>query len=188
MVALVVAAPVARGALPAIQTAPNTPAGERVVRHYLQSLGQADRQDGPNYIPVPGSARVVFSAATRYGEYTIWAARTKGARGSATVFSSPRLGISSSSGVAGVRLPKGPFVQMASGGASPPLKVREMWGQTSSGVARVQVVLKDGSRQDAILERRWFLFTQDFGHPKPVALLGYDRQDLLIARNRRRMF
>jgi hypothetical protein len=171
LVALVVA-PVARGALPVRQTAPNTPAGKRVVDDYLQSLGQAD------------SARVVFSAAARYGEYTIWEAR------GATVFSSPRLGISSVSGLFGdVRLPKGPFVRMWPAAiASRPFKIREVWGHASPGVARVQVALKDGSRQNAILRGRWFVFAQDIGHPKPVELLGYDRRGRLIAHSRRGMF
>jgi hypothetical protein len=80
---------------------------------------------------------------------------------------------------------------MTTGGEMPlpPFRIRETWGQTSAGVARVRVVLADGSRRDAtLLQHRWFVFTQDSRRPAPIALLGYDSRNRLIARNREGMF
>jgi hypothetical protein len=76
-------------------------------------------------------------------------------------------------------------VRTRGGGAAPPLKVREVYGQASADVVRVQAILKDGTRRDAILRDGWFVFTQDFGHPKVVVLVGYDRGGRFIARSGR---
>jgi hypothetical protein len=197
LLAAALAVIVAGGALAAIRlgprldTAPDTPAGAAAARGHLGALAEhtptLPGEDHANFVPIPATARAVFSARTRYGEYTIWRARTKGARGRATVYSSPRMGISSSHGVE-VRLPRGPYVQMTGGGASPVLHARELFGRASASVRKIEVVLKDGSRREAILRHGWLLFTQDFGHPPPVRLLGRDRHGRVVATSRRSLF
>jgi len=168
---------------PDIQSAPNTPAGARTARSLLEAIARNTPTlpgEAPPPVAIPTTARVVFSARTSHGEYTLWRARNRDGRGWSTIYSSPRLGMAESAG--DPPLPRPPFVAIISGGGSPILHAREIWGRASKEIARVEVVLKNGSRSQAILERGWFLFAQDFGHPKPVALLGFDRHGRVVAR------
>jgi beta-lactamase regulating signal transducer with metallopeptidase domain len=194
LAALAARAPAAAGRAgtvfrPSLPSAPNTQAGARIARGFLEGIARHTPQlpgEGPPAIPDPASARVVFSTMTRYGEYTIWRARNKDSRGATTIYSSPRMGMAASSG--DPPIPPAPYLVLVSGAASPPLKAREVWARASESVVRVQAVLKDGSRLKAILKHGWVLFAQDFGHPKVVALVGYDRGGHIIARTPGRVF
>jgi hypothetical protein len=166
------------------EVAPNTPAGER----YVQDLFQRFRELAPtppagglsNFAPDPKTARVVFSARTRYGEYTIWHARTDGPLGRALLFSSPRNGVNGSFGGPS-RLPRAPYITIEGGAASRMGGAREFFGRVSPGIRRVRVDLPNGGRARAIVANGWFLFTQDFGHAKPVRLVGLDRHGHVVA-------
>ncbi|MGE4178009.1 MAG: hypothetical protein AB7G65_19455 [Thermoleophilia bacterium] len=165
-------------------TAPPVIAGERAeVVAYIRGSGDAR----PNFRPLPGTAHAVFRHATPAGDYTIWRARTVGPRGAATVFVSPRAGVSGSVGV-GQRIPDRPYVRHEGGAAVPGAAVREVYGRASADIARVVVILKDGSRRDAWTQGGWWVFTQPFGHPKPVGLEGFDAAGRRVAVNHRPVF
>jgi hypothetical protein len=55
-------------------------------------------------------------------------------------------------------------------------------------VARVEVLLTDGSRRRAIPRDGWFVFTQDDGRAKPVPLIGLDGRSRVAARADGRLF
>lgn len=168
---------------PPIVTAPDSPRGRRIAMGVLAHLPKG----GPNETVEPDTARVAFSWQSRFGEYTIWRASTQGRRGAATLFSSPRVGYTLSYGVER-RLPSAPYVFHVGGGAWPPRGVRELYGRASSSIARVQVRLKNGALQDAALFDGWWVFTQDIGNAKPVALVGSDPRGRVIVRNDRPIF
>jgi hypothetical protein len=175
---------------PGIRGAPNTPEGRHRVVALLEDFAAhvpSSRKGHENFEPLPSTAHVVFSVTTRYGEYTIWRARTVGRRGAATAYASPRFGIVLAVGPENP-LPKPPYVLATSAGGLPAAKVREIWGRASPSVARVVVVLKGGGRAPAILRGGWWVFTQDVRHPKPVAVLGLDGGGRVVARDRRRPF
>ena len=178
-----IADPAGRETQGGVATAPDTTVGRREAIEYFSRLPKGS----PNESVRPETARIVFSAPSRFGEYTIWRARTEGPRGSATLFSSPRVGLSSSNGVE-PELPPAPYVFHASGGAWPPLGVRELWGRASSSIARVRILLKDGARETVDARNGWWVFTQDFADPKPVGLQGLDAHGRVIVSNNRRIF
>jgi hypothetical protein len=166
------------------EVAPNTPEGARFVRDFLQNLREhtpllpGDRPS--DFALDPGTARVVFSARTRHGEYTIWRARAESPRGGALLFSSPRIGFQGAHGVFR-RLPRAPYLWLDGGGGSPVAGARELYGRVSPSVVAVRAQLKNGRREPAMVAGGWFVFTQDFGHAKPIRLDGLDRRGRVVA-------
>ena len=169
-------------ATPTPPTAPDTPAGRRAAVAYLANLSGRTPNE-PREPRRPGSC----SHAHPHGAYTIWRARTEGARGSATLYSSPRTGMSSVIGVER-RLPSVPYVVTVAGVAIPGAHAREVYGRGSAEVARVRVQLKDGPRRDAWVDHGWWVFSQDSGHPKPVSLEGLDAAGRVLVTNRKPIF
>jgi hypothetical protein len=166
----------------AVESAPDTPAGAEfaeslleMIRGFAPGLPETFQRDAA---PIPESARVVFSRRTPRGEYTVWRARTEGGRGRAFIFSSSRTGIGLDAGIP-ERLPPGPFVAVEKTLASE--TAREMFGRVSADVTRVRVVLKNGRRAGAVVDDGWFVFTQDFGHARPIRVEGLDRHGRVVA-------
>jgi hypothetical protein len=143
--------------------------------------------DRPDFTARPDTAHEVFSRRTAAGEFAIWRARTVGPRGAAIVFVSPRGGVTGSVGVER-RLPAGPYVRHEGGAALPDAAVREVYGRASADVTRVVVVLKDGSRRDAWTRDGWWVFSQPYGHAKPVRLEAFDAAGRRVAQDRRPVF
>lgn len=168
---------------PRVRTAPDTPDGRRVA---IEEFGSYPKGP-PNETVRLETTRAVFSWQSRFGEYTIWRARTVGARGSATLFSSPRGGLGGSYGIER-RLPRAPYAFHAGGGASPLGGYREVYGRASAEVAKVRLRLKDGTLRDAELQSGWWVFAQDFGNSKPVAIIGLDARGRVIVTNDREIF
>jgi hypothetical protein len=172
----------------AVETAPDTPAGAQYAQTLLAQIRDMAPELSEGFVaPMPESARVVFSAHTRHGEYTIWRARTETAGAQAMLYSSPRAGVSIGTALPR-RLPRAPFVVVETSRGSASGGVREVFGRVSDGVASVRVELKNGRRARAIVADGWFVFSQDFGHAKPTRLVGLDRQGRVLVVSEKGLF
>ena len=147
------------------------------------------RPNGPNGTVRPETARAVFAWASPYGAYSIWRARTVGPRGVGTLLVSPRAGgLSSFSYGIEQRLPRAPYLVPRGGGASSAGGYREVFGQASAQVATVRVRLADGRREGAELKGGWWVFTQAFGHAKPVTVQGLDSRGRIVVTTTKGLF